>query len=190
MLALSRPSSRIIREYGLVDEFVKHGVQHIFNLTEYGEHPHCGDQLVPGGGFSYRPEEFTEKGVGYSNPAWEDMGCPSFELMEVVVRQAREILSKGGKVAVHCHAGERRGRTVEDDQLANYFAHRCRDGKDGSCYRIHHDCGRKIPRGCVANATSKTTAFGAVGPAGGVFGALCRVFGGKRIERQALNSFV
>ena len=64
---------------------------------------------VPGGGFSYQPSEFTDRGVTYSNPAWEDLGVPSFELMETVVRQAREIMKSGGKIAVHCHAGM--GRT-------------------------------------------------------------------------------
>ncbi|KAI9025408.1 protein-tyrosine phosphatase-like protein [Hyaloraphidium curvatum] len=106
MLALSRPSSRIIREYDL---FQRSGVKLLINLTEHGEHPYCGDNLAPGSGFSYYPSEFEDHGIAYINPAWEDLGVPSLELMDSVVEECKRVVERGGKVATHCHAGM--GRT-------------------------------------------------------------------------------
>lgn len=38
------------------------GITAIFNLTEPGEHPHCGDGLEASSGFPYLPETFMREG--------------------------------------------------------------------------------------------------------------------------------
>lgn len=61
ILATQRPSSRLIKEYGLVDRFKNNHIGAIFCLQEPGEHPHCGDGIHESSGLSYLPEEFNER---------------------------------------------------------------------------------------------------------------------------------
>lgn len=67
ILATQRPSSRIIKEYGLVDRFKKSHIGAIFCLQEPGEHPHCGDGIHESSGLSYLPEEFNERIITITN---------------------------------------------------------------------------------------------------------------------------
>ena len=50
---MQRPSTRIIKEYGIVDQFLRNNIVAVFNLQEQGEHPHCGDRIDEVSGFSY-----------------------------------------------------------------------------------------------------------------------------------------
>eukprot|EP00752_Nemacystus_decipiens_P007891 g7051.t1 len=109
IIGMQRPSSRLIRAYDIVGQFKRKGVTAIFNLTEPGEHPHCGDGLEKSSGFPYLPETFMREGISVYNFAWEDMTTPSMSVLADIVRVAASSLRVGGKIAVHCHAGY--GRT-------------------------------------------------------------------------------
>ena len=43
------------------DKLHSKGINAILNLQEPGEHPSCGDGILPRSGFSYLPEEFYER---------------------------------------------------------------------------------------------------------------------------------
>ncbi|CAM9319495.1 unnamed protein product [Ectocarpus fasciculatus] len=109
IIGMQRPSSRLIKTYDIVGQFKRKGVTAIFNLTEPGEHPHCGDGLEKTSGFPYLPETFMREGISVYNFSWEDMTTPSMALLSDIVRVALSCLRTGGKIAVHCHAGY--GRT-------------------------------------------------------------------------------
>jgi hypothetical protein len=109
ILATQRPSSRLIKEYGIIDQFHKHGIGSIYNLEEPGEHPFCADGILVQSGFSYLPEEFYNHGIYFFNFGWEDMTTTSVDAILKVLRQMALSFKDGKKVAVHCHAG--RGRT-------------------------------------------------------------------------------
>jgi len=109
ILAMQRPSSRIIKEFNITQEFNKIGINAIFNLQEPGEHPHCGDGIHPASGFSYFPEEFYEHGIYFFNFCWRDMTAPSTDVILKILKQMSFSLMNGNKIAIHCHAG--RGRT-------------------------------------------------------------------------------
>ncbi|CAM9120549.1 unnamed protein product [Ectocarpus sp. 12 AP-2014] len=109
IIGMQRPSSRLIKTYDIVGQFKRKGVTAIFNLTEPGEHPHCGDGLEKTSGFPYLPETFMREGISVYNFSWEDMTTPSMALLSDIIRVALSCLRTGGKIAVHCHAGY--GRT-------------------------------------------------------------------------------
>lgn len=60
ILAMQRPSSRLIKEFGIIDQFKTNSIRAVFCLQEPGEHANCGDGLRKESGFSYLPEEFFE----------------------------------------------------------------------------------------------------------------------------------
>lgn len=62
ILAMQRPSSRLMSEFGLVAKFQDLGIGAIFNLQEPGEHAMCGDGLVVPEGFSYSFEDWSVAG--------------------------------------------------------------------------------------------------------------------------------
>lgn len=106
VLGMARPSDRMVDadDIKLLDQFQKHGITAIFNLTESGEHPWCGDGLLPNG-FTYTPERFMAAGVKHFNFNWEDLTAPTVDVAISVVSVAMAELEAGGKVALHCHAG-------------------------------------------------------------------------------------
>jgi protein tyrosine phosphatase domain-containing protein 1 len=110
ILAMQRPSSKLIKEFDLVDQFKTLGINAIFNVQEPGEHVGCGDGVQPASGFSYLPEEFYEKGIFFYNFGWKDMTITKFETILKVIRLMEFSLRDGKKFAVHCHAGK--GRTL------------------------------------------------------------------------------
>lgn len=55
ILGMMRPSSRLIKQYQITDQFHRHHITAVFNLTIPGEHPFCGDGLGSSG-FPYDPE--------------------------------------------------------------------------------------------------------------------------------------
>jgi protein tyrosine phosphatase domain-containing protein 1 len=56
IIGSQRLSDRLIHEYDIITQFKDKGVKAIFNLEEPGEHPYCGDGIIPKTGFSYTPE--------------------------------------------------------------------------------------------------------------------------------------
>eukprot|EP00743_Colponemidia_sp_Colp-15_P008999 GILK01009820.1.p1 GENE.GILK01009820.1~~GILK01009820.1.p1 ORF type:complete len:635 (-),score=87.68 GILK01009820.1:167-2071(-) len=108
LLAMQRPSSRLLKEYQIIDQFKRHNIHAVINLQEPGEHPYCGDGLVQGG-FTYRPEEFYAANILFYNFGWPDMTTPSCRQMLNIMHVIGFSVDSGHKVAVHCHAGY--GRT-------------------------------------------------------------------------------
>jgi protein tyrosine phosphatase domain-containing protein 1 len=80
ILAMQRPSTRLIQEYDLINTFLKTGIKSIFNLQTFGEHASCGDGIEKSG-FSYLPEDFIDSGISYYNFGWTDMGTPDLEMV-------------------------------------------------------------------------------------------------------------
>jgi len=111
IIAMQRPSTRLVEEYHVIDQLLAAGVRAIFNLQLPGEHAHCGDGIhKDGDGFSYRLEEFQRRGISTYNLSWVDMGVPTSSFMLNIVQLMDYHLSvRGEAVAVHCHAGY--GRT-------------------------------------------------------------------------------
>lgn len=58
------------------------GVVAIFNLTEPGEHPHCGDGLEKISGFPYLPETFMREG-SESRSTPNPYGIPTTKKVDV-----------------------------------------------------------------------------------------------------------
>ncbi|KAL4467270.1 hypothetical protein ABPG72_010077 [Tetrahymena utriculariae] len=109
ILAMQRPSSRIIKDYGIIGQFQHAHIKAVFNLQLPGEHPYCGDKIIKESGFTYKPEEFTDNGIFYFNFGWTDMEVTSLDHMIKILTHIDFIISQGMKVSVHCHAGT--GRT-------------------------------------------------------------------------------
>lgn len=63
----------------MITQFKTKGVVAVFNLEEPGEHPYCGDGIIPKTGFSYTPELLMNKGIQYFNMYWKDLKLPSHE---------------------------------------------------------------------------------------------------------------
>ena len=84
-------------------------------MEEPGEHPYCGDGIIPRTGFSYDPETFMNSGIQYFNLLWEDLTIPNHEKTIKICQIMHHIIVRGGnerknKILVHCHAGQ--GRTA------------------------------------------------------------------------------
>ena len=105
VLAMSRPSERRNAQYGTLSALVAAGVTGVINLQEIGEHAHCGDGLAPGSAFSYHPESLMDVNILHLNYPFSDMGVPSLVQAMKVVQVMEGLVMRGGKVAVHCHAG-------------------------------------------------------------------------------------
>lgn len=108
IVAMQRPHKKSHFEHPetpLMDSFKKLGITAIINCTEIGEHPYCGDRILESTGLSYDPEEVMAAGVEYYHYGWEDMTVPSVDVMLDIARVGNSVIERGGKVAVHCHAG-------------------------------------------------------------------------------------
>jgi len=124
ILAMQRPSDKLFAD-GLIDEFLNNNIMSVFNLTEPGEHPYCGNlncsktkfaSVVPittynlmNSGFPYDPEKLMVHGIKHFNFNWPDMTVPSMTMILDIVEIAINELNSGHKIAIHCHAGY--GRT-------------------------------------------------------------------------------
>ena len=106
LIGMQRPSSRLIALHSIHAQLVSLNVTAIINLQVAGEHSLCGDGIHPHG-FSYHPDELAP--CHHYAFGWVDMGVPSVERMMNVVQVIDMHQRRGGKVAVHCHAGY--GRT-------------------------------------------------------------------------------
>ncbi|KAE9358333.1 hypothetical protein PR003_g1342 [Phytophthora rubi] len=121
-LAMMRPSSRLMNEYKIAEQFQKLNITAVFNLTLPGEHPYCGDGLGPSG-FPYDPEkDLMAQNIRFYNFGWEDMTTPTLSFMMDIVKVIASVLLTGHhRVAVHCHAGY--GRTGITIACALIFLH-------------------------------------------------------------------
>lgn len=124
IIAMQRPSDKLFAD-GLINEFLNNNIKAVFNLTEPGEHPYCGNLLtnrtkfatvVPittynlmSSGFPYDPEKLMMHGIKHFNFNWPDMAVPSMTMITDIVQVAINELNSGNKIAIHCHAGY--GRT-------------------------------------------------------------------------------
>ena len=79
------------------------------NLQEPGEHSLCADGIHPDIGFSYNPEQLQAHGMATFNWFWEDLTCPSNDLVLVILQNMSRFDKMGKRIFVHCHAGT--GRT-------------------------------------------------------------------------------
>ena len=67
----------------------------IFNLEEPGEHPYCGDGIIPSTGFSYTPELLMNEGIQYYNFYWKDLQTPDHK-MTLRICQIMHLIIVGG----------------------------------------------------------------------------------------------
>jgi protein tyrosine phosphatase domain-containing protein 1 len=115
LIGSQRPSDRLIKEFGIIEQFKQRGVAAVINLEEPGEHPYCGDGIIPRTGFAYTPEKIMNAGVQYYNFYWKDLEVPAPGYLLHIVQIMHSIVLQGGperknKILVHCHAGQ--GRTA------------------------------------------------------------------------------
>lgn len=105
----------MIKEFDIINQFKKKNIVAVFNLEEPGEHPYCGDGIIPKTGFSYTPEDLMKGGIKYFNMHWKDLKVPDHNTTMRLCQLIHHLIVQGGpkrknKVLVHCHAGQ--GRTA------------------------------------------------------------------------------
>lgn len=105
ILAMQRPSTRIINEYQILNQFKQYSIAGVFNLQLHGEHASCGDGIDRNIGFSYDPQLLMDNNVSYFNFGWTDMETPTFKQILNIAQVMANTISEDKKVAVHCHAG-------------------------------------------------------------------------------------
>lgn len=112
IFASQRPSTVLINEYKLIEQFKRLNISLIVNVQREGEHPFCGpNKELEKSGFTYDPESFIREGIDVIHSGWKDMSVPdspSF-VLKLVKEMYDTIKIKNEKVLVHCHAGY--GRT-------------------------------------------------------------------------------
>ncbi|XP_046407111.1 protein tyrosine phosphatase domain-containing protein 1-like [Ischnura elegans] len=103
ILAMSRPSTCVILNKNVIDQFKRKRIQSIINLQQPGEHSKCGPPLE-NCGFSYDPEIFMKEGIYFYNFSMKDYGEAGESRILDMVKVMSFAISEG-KVAIHCHAG-------------------------------------------------------------------------------------
>lgn len=61
IVASQRLGEKLIREHDIIGQFKKLGIGAVINLQEPGEHPYCGEPVVPEWGFSYSSEGLNNR---------------------------------------------------------------------------------------------------------------------------------
>lgn len=121
VVAMSRPSTEVIKKYGLIKQFKESNISSIINLQRPGEHASCGPPLHKESQFTYQPQIFMDNDIFFYNFGWKDYGVTSLETILDMVKVMTFALTEG-KVAVHCHAGL--GRTGVLIACYLVYAHR------------------------------------------------------------------
>ncbi|CAH1103557.1 unnamed protein product [Psylliodes chrysocephalus] len=103
ILAMARPSTIVIIQKNIIQQFQSLGIKSIINLQSPREHASCG-QPLESSGFSYDPNIFMEQNIYYYNFAWKDYGDATLAGLLNMVKVLAFALTEG-RVAIHCHAG-------------------------------------------------------------------------------------
>lgn len=80
---------------GVIKDFINHNIRAVFNLTQAGEHPYCGHELLEDSGFSYSPEHLMAYGIRHFNYNWPDMTAPHLNLLLDIVTIALHEIRAG-----------------------------------------------------------------------------------------------
>ncbi|XP_045143513.1 protein tyrosine phosphatase domain-containing protein 1 [Echinops telfairi] len=104
ILAMARPSTKLIEKYHIIEQFQSCGIKTVINLQRPGEHASCGSPLEQESGFTYLPEAFMEAGIYFYNFGWKDYGVASLTTILDMVKVMAFALQEG-RVTIHCHAG-------------------------------------------------------------------------------------
>uniref|UniRef100_H3BAB8 Protein tyrosine phosphatase domain-containing protein 1 n=1 Tax=Latimeria chalumnae TaxID=7897 RepID=H3BAB8_LATCH len=104
ILAMARPSTEVIEQYNIIQQFKDLGICTIINLQHPREHASCGPPLEPESGFTYLPQDFMKNKIYFYNFTWKDYGVASLTAVLDMVKVMAFALQEG-RVAVHCHAG-------------------------------------------------------------------------------------
>ncbi|XP_063731705.1 protein tyrosine phosphatase domain-containing protein 1 isoform X1 [Eleginops maclovinus] len=104
ILAMARPSSRLIKKYKIIEQFQRLNIRSIINMQLPGEHAHCGPPIEPESGFTYSPQTFMDNDIYFYNFGMQDFNVSSLVGLIDGVKVLAFAL-KEGRVAVHCHAG-------------------------------------------------------------------------------------
>ncbi|KYB29622.1 protein tyrosine phosphatase domain-containing protein 1 isoform X1 [Tribolium castaneum] len=103
ILAMARPSTMVIVQKNIIQQFESLGIKSIINLQSPREHASCGQPLEESG-FSYDPNIFMEHNIFYYNFAWKDYGDATLVGLLNMVKVLAFAVTEG-RVAIHCHAG-------------------------------------------------------------------------------------
>ncbi|KAL0488395.1 hypothetical protein AKO1_015562 [Acrasis kona] len=106
VIASQRPSSHLIKEHCVVEQFKNNNIAAIINLQEPHEHPLCGHNELHEEGWSYSLKEFNDGDIDVHTVGWRDNSIPlnldhTINIMKVI----DQYTNQGKKVLVHCHAG-------------------------------------------------------------------------------------
>ncbi|CAI2728619.1 unnamed protein product [Schistosoma spindalis] len=103
ILATSRPSEKLIKEFDIIGQFKRMSICSIFNMETAGEHSSCGFGVLSSG-FSYDPLSFMKNNIDFYNFSWCDYDVASLQFILDTVTVIQFAIFRG-KIAVHCHAG-------------------------------------------------------------------------------------
>ncbi|CAH8549694.1 unnamed protein product [Schistosoma haematobium] len=103
ILATSRPSETLIKEFDIIEQFKRMSIRSIFNMETAGEHSSCGFGVLSSG-FSYDPLSFMKNNIAFYNFSWCDYDVASLQFILDTVTVIQFAIFKG-KIAIHCHAG-------------------------------------------------------------------------------------
>jgi len=115
IVASQRLGEKLIKQHDIIGQFKRLGIGAVVNLQEPGEHPYCGEPVVPEWGFSYSSEGLNNRrlpsadGISTFHLHWEDLKPVELSHLLKSARLINAEMQLGKKILVHCHAG--RGRT-------------------------------------------------------------------------------
>ncbi|KAJ3597102.1 hypothetical protein NHX12_003502 [Muraenolepis orangiensis] len=90
IVAMARPSSHLVEQYSIVEQFHRLNIKSIINMQLPGEHAHCGPPLDPESGFTYSPQGTG----GCALSRWSGENCPSEAVHYVRIKRPRSIQTR------------------------------------------------------------------------------------------------